>query len=173
MMRPEPIEGVVAVYDHMRIGTADRERAADVLKAALAEGRLTKDEFEERLDGAMNRAQTYAELRRVIGDLPAGAEPYPTVQPVQPIQPTFAVQPYQPYYPVQKSTNGLAIGSLVCSLFWFFWVGSVVGVIFGHVSLAQIRRNHEEGTGLAVAGLVIGYLGLAMLMLLIILGISH
>lgn len=157
----------MTIYDDMRIGTADRERAADVLKAALTEGRLTHDEFDERLDDVMNRARTYGELHRIVGDLPSGAAPQPTAQPV------YAVQPYTPYYPARPSTNGLAVASLVSSLFWFVWFGSVAGVIFGHVALKQIRRDNGRGESLAIAGLVIGYLELAVAVLLIILGFSH
>ena len=61
-------------WDPMRAADADRERAADVLKAAVAEGRLSWDEHRQRLDRVM-RAQTYGELRRLIEDLPQGALP--------------------------------------------------------------------------------------------------
>lgn len=50
--------------------------------------------------------------------------------------------------------NSYAITALVSSL-----VLAPLGIIFGHVSLNQIRRTGEAGRGLAVGGLVIGYLG--------------
>ncbi len=50
-------------------------------------------------------------------------------------------------------TNGLAIASLICSFLFF-----PLGVVFGHVALSRIKRSHEGGYGLAVAGLVISYL---------------
>ncbi|MFD5599286.1 DUF4190 domain-containing protein [Leucobacter sp. NPDC058333] len=36
---------------------------------------------------------------------------------------------------------------------------SVAAVVLGHIALAQIRRTHERGWGLAAAALILGYLG--------------
>jgi peptidyl-prolyl cis-trans isomerase B (cyclophilin B) len=46
----------------------------------------------------------------------------------------------------------MAIISLVCALLF-----APLGIVFGHISLSQIRKTGEEGRGLAIAGLVIGY----------------
>jgi len=46
----------------------------------------------------------------------------------------------------------MAIASLVCA-----FVFAPLGIVFGHLSLSQIRRSGEDGRGLAIAGLVIGY----------------
>lgn len=59
-------------------------------------------------------------------------------------------------YPAVVATNTMAVLSLV-----FAFVFSLLGVIFGHVALAQIRHTGERGRGLAVAGLVIGYVAVA------------
>jgi hypothetical protein len=56
---------------HVRTSHADREQAVEVLKAAFVEGRLTKDEFEARIDRALT-SRTYAELAAVTADIPAG-----------------------------------------------------------------------------------------------------
>ncbi|GGU35058.1 DUF1707 SHOCT-like domain-containing protein [Streptomyces daghestanicus] len=56
----------------LRASDADRDRVAEVLRDALAEGRLDMAEFEERLDAAY-AARTYGELAPLIRDLPAGA----------------------------------------------------------------------------------------------------
>ncbi|MFI8187263.1 DUF1707 domain-containing protein [Streptomyces sp. NPDC085946] len=56
----------------LRASDADRERVAEVLRDALAEGRLDMTEFEERLD-ATYRARTYGELAPITRDLPAGS----------------------------------------------------------------------------------------------------
>jgi peptidyl-prolyl cis-trans isomerase B (cyclophilin B) len=62
--------------------------------------------------------------------------------------------PYDPYgYPRPRPTNGMAIASLICA-----FVFAPLGIIFGHVSLSQIKRTGEEGHGLAIAGLIISYL---------------
>ena len=54
----------------LRSSAADRERAADVLKAAFAEGRLDQDEYSERV-GQVHASRTYAELAALTADLPA------------------------------------------------------------------------------------------------------
>lgn len=54
----------------VRASDAEREQAAEVLRAAYAEGRLTRAEFDERLAGAY-AAKTRAHLRDLTGDLPA------------------------------------------------------------------------------------------------------
>ncbi|MFE6741278.1 DUF1707 SHOCT-like domain-containing protein [Streptomyces tubercidicus] len=61
----------------LRASDADRERVAEILRDALAEGRLAMAEFEERLDAAY-QARTYGELRPLTADLPsAAAQPAP------------------------------------------------------------------------------------------------
>jgi len=62
-------------------------------------------------------------------------------------------------YPARPvvGTNALAIVALVLGIF-----GGVLAIPVGHVSLNQIRRSGESGRGLAVAGLVLGYLSLVV-----------
>ena len=61
--------------------------------------------------------------------------------------------PYDPYAHLRpRPTNGMAIASLICA-----FVFAPVGIVFGHISLSQIKRTGEEGHGLAVAGLIISY----------------
>jgi hypothetical protein len=74
--------------------------------------------------------------------------------------------PYGGYAPAK--TNTLAIVSLVSSLVGLLiipLIGSVVGVITGHMSLGQIRNTGEQGRGLALAGTILGYVGLAFIVL--------
>ncbi|MFM9366938.1 DUF1707 domain-containing protein [Streptomyces sp. Da 82-17] len=58
----------------LRASDADRERVAERLREAVAEGRLDMEEFQERLD-ATYKARTYGELEPVTRDLPAVAGP--------------------------------------------------------------------------------------------------
>ncbi|MFJ3302641.1 DUF1707 domain-containing protein [Streptomyces sp. NPDC086549] len=60
----------------LRASDADRERVAEVLRDALAEGRLDMEEFEERLE-ATYKARTYGELTPVTRDLPGPAAAAP------------------------------------------------------------------------------------------------
>jgi len=56
---------------------------------------------------------------------------------------------------VQDKWNVLAIVSLVSAFFV-----SLAAVICGHIALSQIKKTGEKGRGLAIAGLVLGYLGI-------------
>lgn len=57
----------------LRASDADRDRIADILREALAEGRLTADEHSERVEGVL-AAKTVGELEVFIRDLPAAHE---------------------------------------------------------------------------------------------------
>lgn len=62
-------------------------------------------------------------------------------------------------------TNGLAVAALVLGLLGF----SIIPVVLGHVSLAQIKKTGDGGAAMAIVGLVLGYLGmLAWLVILVI-----
>ncbi|MEU9285294.1 DUF1707 domain-containing protein [Streptomyces sp. NPDC048275] len=58
------------VSDELRASDADRDRIADILREALAEGRLTADEHAERVEGVLT-TKTVGELNRFVRDLPA------------------------------------------------------------------------------------------------------
>jgi hypothetical protein len=62
----------------LRASDADRERVADILREALAEGRLDMAEFEERLE-ATYKARTYGDLAPITRDLPAPGVTAPVV----------------------------------------------------------------------------------------------
>ena len=67
-------------------------------------------------------------------------------------------------------TSGLAIASLVFGLLFLFFPMSIVAIVFGHISLSQIKKSAGRlgGKGLAIAGLVLGYFGIAMIPLILI-----
>jgi DUF1707 SHOCT-like domain len=60
----------------MRISDAEREQVVAQLNAAVAEGRLTLAEFEERVDGVL-RSRTYGEVEPFLADLPTVAPSAP------------------------------------------------------------------------------------------------
>ena len=141
----------------MRAASADRERAVDVLKAGFAEGRLSQDEYNDRMNRAY-AARTYGELTALTADLPAGA--IPTV---------FPVQVYQP--PV--TTNSLARASLVLGVAEFFTMGltAIPAIICGHMAKREMRQTGQRGDGLATSGLVLGYMAVIFWGILIVLSI--
>jgi hypothetical protein len=84
-------------------------------------------------------------------------------------QPTYAGQPQwgAPPFAPPKKTNGLAIASLVLGLAWVvvgplgFFTG-IAAVITGHIARKQIRERQENGAGMALAGLILGYVSIAI-----------
>lgn len=88
--------------------------------------------------------------------------PYAPPGPVYPSHPGYAAYPYAP----PRRTEGLAIGSLVVScvgvLGLCFWsVGGLlgfVGAILGHVARRRIRDSGADGSGLALAGIIVGWI---------------
>jgi hypothetical protein len=75
-----PPAGTVAAAGDLRASDADRDRVADILREALAEGRLTADEHAERVEGVYS-AKTVGELDPLVRDLPTGAgTPAPAAQ---------------------------------------------------------------------------------------------
>ncbi|HEV8276071.1 MAG TPA: DUF1707 and DUF4190 domain-containing protein [Streptosporangiaceae bacterium] len=135
----------------MRASTADRDRAVEVITRAYTEGRLTKDEHDARVERAMT-ATTFAELDSVVIDLP-GAGPPPPPVPVAP-----------------QGNNALAIASLVCGVAQvMLWpLATIPAVVLGHVARHQIRRTGEQGAGLALAGLILGWIGVGFALLAIV-----
>ena len=140
----------------MLAASADRDRVIDVLTAAYGEGRLTKDEFDMRCARVMS-ARRYGELTPIVADLPGGSAFGPP-------------SPYPGYYPtIRPPLNGLAVGSLVCSILGFMIPPSMIaGLVMGYVSRGQIRRTGERGDGVAISGLVVGYIALAFWALLVV-----
>jgi hypothetical protein len=101
---------------------------------------------------------------------PAGY--YPPQQYQQPQQYASQPQPYmqQPYAqpmmaaPMVAPTSGWATASLVLALIGLFggWcvmgIPCVLAVIAGHIGLAETKTGHRGGRGMAVAGMILGYL---------------
>jgi hypothetical protein len=72
--------------------------------------------------------------------------------------------------PVQTKTNAFAVASLVLGIVWIYGIGSVLALIFGYQGKAQIDRSGglQTGRGLAIAGIVLGWIGTASLVVFII-----
>jgi hypothetical protein len=72
----------------------------------------------------------------------------------------------QPYY-WSPPTNGFAIASLVCGIVGM-GIGSVLALVFGYVAKRQIDESHgmQGGRGLAIAGIVLGWIGVGFLVLM-------
>jgi hypothetical protein len=103
-----------------------------------------------------------------VVDAPPGPPSFPTGYAAGP--PPYP--PMQPYLMPIRRTNELAIASLILGIVWLCWVGSVLAVVFGHIAINQIKASQgmQEGRGMAIAGLVLGYLGLGFLLLTMLAG---
>jgi len=138
----------------MRACDTDRNRVVELLNVAYSEGRLSKDEYDGRLENALS-ARTYADLDQIVADLPA-------------VRGT-AVPPV-------RETNGYAIASLACGLAQFVFgpLATIPAIVFGHMARYQIKRTGEQGDGLALAGLILGWTTviLGILFLLIVIGVA-
>ena len=104
-------------------------------------------------------------------------QPYQQYQP-QPMytQPAPYVQPYG-YVRTPQQDQGLAVASLVCSLIGiFFCIPSILGIVFGHVAYSKAKRGEAGGQGMAQAGMIIGYVIVALwtipLLLWLVFGIA-
>lgn len=122
---------------HIRAADADRDHVAGLLGTAYSEGRLSKDEYDARLDAALS-ARTYGELDQLVSDLPV------------PVPKAAA--------PVAR-TNGYAMASFACGIAQLM-VGpfaTIPAIVFGHMAQSQIKRTGERGAALALGGLVLGW----------------
>jgi Domain of unknown function (DUF4190) len=73
--------------------------------------------------------------------------------------------------PTGGGTSKWAVASLVCSLVGLcIGLSSILGVIFGHMALSEIKRsnNYVQGRGLALAGLILGYVEIALAVIVVI-----
>ena len=83
-----------------------------------------------------------------------------------------AVDP-QVAFGLAPRTSGKAIFSLVCGILFIILPFSVIAVIFGYIALSEIRKSpgRLKGRGLAITGIVLGYVGVAFIVGLVGLGI--
>jgi hypothetical protein len=99
--------------DEMRAGDADRQAVADRLTAALDEGRLDINEYDERLQKTY-AAKTYGDLAGLLDDLPGTAPPQRSqMAAYHPPQPATPPAPE----PIERPHNALS------------WIGPYGGVV--------------------------------------------
>jgi hypothetical protein len=152
--------GAGSQQGQMRAADADRDRVTGILSTAYSEGRLSRDEYDARLQDALS-ARTYADLDHVVTDLPGA----------QPAGPSPGARTV---VPAQARTNGLAIASLACGLaqFAFGPLATIPAIVLGHLARSQIRRTGEQGAGLALAGLALGWGAVILGIVIIAVGLA-
>ncbi|HEY5848494.1 MAG TPA: DUF1707 domain-containing protein [Microlunatus sp.] len=136
-----------------RIGDTDRDQAADALREHLAQGRISQDEFDERMSVALS-AKTAADLEPLFADLPEprpaalkGVEPMSTPWPAY-NPPPPAVPAPRPAAEVPAVNSNWATGLMVAAtvawpawlilsfafswrLWWLVWIPITISVLAG------------------------------------------
>jgi len=136
----------LGAVNEMRASDADRDRYAAVLQEAYAQGRLTRVEYDERLDAVLN-AKTYGELEPLVADLPADNLPVPKAPvPLVPVAPA----PGPPMVAVFSAVERKGVWSLPDDAY--------AVAVFGSVAMdlreAQIAAANNEIRAFAVFGSV-------------------
>jgi Domain of unknown function (DUF4190)/Domain of unknown function (DUF1707) len=133
----------------LRASDDDREGAVERLRDAALEGRLDSDELEDRLAQAY-AARWCSELELLTADVTMPPAPPEFVQPA-------------------RRVNELAIASLVVSILWLGFLGSIAAIVLGHIALGQIARSRGAQTGrpVALVGIAFGWFGIAALVLIL------
>jgi hypothetical protein len=71
-----------------------------------------------------------------------------------------------------NTTNGMAVASMVLGIVWVYWIGSILALVFGYIALGQIKQRGQQGRGMAIAGIVLGWVGAATLIAVIIFAVA-
>jgi hypothetical protein len=112
-----------------------------------------------------------------VSTTPWGQEPEDQTGPPPP--PSGPYQPYgtpaspSPYgtYSAPAQTNPLAVGSLIVSIggaVFCCGLPSIAGAIMGHVARKQIREQGQTGDGLALGGIIVGWIAFVLSILLLV-----
>ncbi|MFI6346322.1 DUF1707 domain-containing protein [Streptomyces sp. NPDC050560] len=168
--RPEQAQ-TQAPATGLRASDADRDRAADILREALSEGRLTAEEHSERVEGVY-RAKTFGEIEPYVADLPAPAAERPTrARPgaYEPPAPSGPVAPEETMVAVLSTTQrkgrwrvarssrvyaifGTVSLDLSEALFEYQHVTIKAYAVFGNVEIRVPENVSLRGNGIGVLG---------------------
>ena len=68
-----------------------------------------------------------------------------------------------------SAPNGFAIASLVLGIVWAMGIGSILALVFGYMGKSQIDESggRETGRSMALAGIVLGWVGLGFILLMV------
>ncbi|WP_228010525.1 DUF1707 and DUF4870 domain-containing protein [Nonomuraea phyllanthi] len=119
---------------HLRVTHQDREHVVEHVKAAYAEGRFDKLEFDDRLERAMT-ARTHGDLMPIMTEL-YGAQAVPHLEPLpQPVRPERA--------PESNERLGAAVGHLLMAI-GVPIIGPLILMLTGGKTSPYIRRQAVE-----------------------------
>lgn len=127
--------------------------SADQLRQWITEGRVNGQTKVQAADSTE---------WKMMGDIPEFASVLPKPQPIAPV-PTYAPgMPVTPL-PVRPANSQMAIWSMVLGILSLFCCQIIVGpiaIVLGSVALSQMKSRPElTGRGFAIAGIILGILG--------------
>jgi hypothetical protein len=98
---------------------------------------------------------------------PATGYPGPAFPPLY--QP-YGTPPHDPFrLGAPQETNGQAIGALVAGIvgvpLCFCGIPSIIAIVLGFLAMSETKRTGQDGHGMALAGVIIGVIGLALAVL--------
>ncbi len=128
----------------MPASVTERERSIEVLQTSFAEGRLTREELDLRVEQAL-LARYFGGLMAITADLPVGP---------------FGRLPAHRPTPAFPRTSRLAIAAVACGVAGPLSAGitAVPATVLGQLACRQIRRTGERGSALATAAVALGWL---------------
>ena len=107
----------------IRAGDADREAVIERLRANVSDGRLTMDEFEDRV-ALVWMARTFGDLDRITDDLPVPASMHPPARPPRPSGPPVRHRPKPDDDSVRKVAATFVMISIFLIVIWFLTSGA-------------------------------------------------
>jgi hypothetical protein len=129
--------------EDLRVGDAERTRVTESLHDHFAQGRLTRDELEERLDATLT-ARTVGDLRRVTRDLPI---PEAAGGPDRTITPARHRRPRPPFFALGLIAF-LAIASLISGPGWALLgvlkVIFLIWLVMAVLGIMRVRSRHRR-----------------------------
>jgi len=75
--------------------------------------------------------------------------------------------------PASSRVSGMAIASLVLGIVWFYWITSILALVFGYIARREIDRDPAKlsGRGMATAGIVLGWIWMGVLVVVIVVAV--
>jgi hypothetical protein len=136
-----------------------------VLTTAFVAGRLTLDEFRDRV-GSACAARTYGDLASLVTDIPEEsglilADTAGAADTADTAGGDLAER---------EPENAMAAASMLfaCTQFLSLGLTTIPAIVCGHVALRQMARTAQRGRSQAAIGLLLGYFGLFWLAIMII-----
>ena len=96
-------------------------------------------------------------------------------------QPPYGPPPGGPYYgQPSKPGSGMAIGALVCGILAILFSWTIVGgillgliaAILGFIAYSKAKKGQAGGTGMSLTGIILGLVGIALSIVLVVVGVG-